>query len=163
MTTQVQTTADHQSTTRSRKARVGWALSGLAVAFLLLDSGMKLLALPVVLDAGAALGLPGTNMARGLGVVLSACTLLYISPRTAVLGAILLTGYLGGAVATHVRVGSPLFSHTLFGVYLGVMLWGGIYLRDSRLRALLPLSKARFDVGYQPQALSTRSFPRDAD
>ena len=68
-----------------------------------------------------------------------ACTILYAVPRTAVLGAILLTGYLGGAVATHVRVGSPLFSHVLFGVYLGVMFWGGLYLRDARLRLLIPL------------------------
>ena len=68
-------------------------------------------------------------------------TLLYAIPRTAVLGAILLTAYLGGAVATHVRVGSPLFSHTLFGVYLGVIVWGGLWLRDPRIRALLPLTR----------------------
>ena len=78
-------------------------------------------------------------MARGLGTLLLVCTLFYLFPRTAVLGAILLTGYLGGAVATHVRVGSPLFSHVLFGVYLGVMMWGGLYLREPRLRALVPL------------------------
>jgi len=123
------------------KARtIGWVLSGLIIAFLLVDAGMKLLALPVVLETQAPLGFTGAATARGLGVLLLACTLLYAWPRTAVLGAILLTGYLGGAVATHVRVGDPLFSHILFGVYMGVLLWLGLYLRDARLRALVPLS-----------------------
>jgi hypothetical protein len=75
-------------------------------------------------------------------MLLLVCTLLYAAPQTAVLGAILLTGYLGGAVATHVRVGDPLFSHILFGVYVGVFLWLGLYLRDARLRALVPLRSA---------------------
>jgi hypothetical protein len=92
-----------------------------------------------VLEAGAPLGFPGADMARGLGAVLLVCTVLYMVPQTAVLGAILLTGYLGGAVATHMRVGSPLFTHVLFGVYLGILLWGGLYLRDARLRALIPI------------------------
>ena len=70
-------------------------------------------------------------MARGLGLLLLVCTLLYVMPRTAVLGAILLTGFLGGTVATHVRVGSPLLTHTLFGVYLGILLWAGVYLREA--------------------------------
>ena len=118
---------------------IGWMISGLVIAFMLMDATMKLLALPVVLEASAPLGFPGAGMARGLGIVLLICTLLCAVPRTAVLGAILLTGYLGGAVATHVRVDSPLFTHTFFGIYLGVMLWGGLYLRDIRLRALLPL------------------------
>lgn len=142
MATQVQLTAAHSAPMRDRRAWIGWALSGLAVAFLLMDATMKLLALPLVLEASAPLGFPGADMARSLGTVLLVCTLLYASPRTAILGAILLTGYLGGAIATHVRVGSPLFSHILFGVYLGVLLWGGLYLRDMRLRALLPLYKA---------------------
>ena len=77
-------------------------------------------------------------MARGLGIVVLICTVLYAVPQTAVLGAILLTGFLGGAVATHVRVGSPLFSHILFGLYMGLFAWGGLWLRDPRLRALLP-------------------------
>jgi len=117
----------------------GWILSGLVIAFLLMDAIMKLLALPVVLEASAPLGFAGADMARGLGLVLLICTLLYIAPKTAVLGAILLTGFLGGAVATHVRVGSPLLTHTLFGVYLGVLVWGGLYLRDARLRAFIPM------------------------
>jgi DoxX-like family len=141
MVTQVQMTAVHSAPTRDRRVWVGWALSGVTVAFLLTDATMKLLALPVVLEASATLGFPGADMARGLGTVLLICTLLYASPRTAMLGAILLTGYLGGAVATHVRVGSPFFSHVLFGVYFGVMLWGGLYLRDTRLRSNLPLRK----------------------
>ena len=70
--------------------------------------------------------------------ILSGCTALYAYPRTSVVGAILLTGYLGGAVATHLRAGSPVFGHILFGVYLGIMLWGGLYLRDDRLCALIP-------------------------
>ena len=102
---------------------------------------MKLLALPVVLDAGAALGLVGARMARALGTILMVCTILYAAPRTAVLGAILLTGFLGGAVATHLRAGDPLFSHVLFGVYLGVVVWAGIYLRDVNLRMLVPTRK----------------------
>ena len=77
-------------------------------------------------------------MARILGILTLVCTALYAYPRTSVLGAILLTGYLGGAMATHFRVGSPLFSHLLFGLYLGLMVWGGLYLRDERLRGLIP-------------------------
>ena len=118
---------------------IGWALSGLVIAFLLMDATMKLLALSVVLEAQEPLGFSGAATARGLGALLLVCTLLYAAPQTAVLGAILLTGYLGGAVATHMRVGDPLFSHILFGVYLGVFLWLGLYLRDARVRSLVPL------------------------
>jgi hypothetical protein len=114
-------------------------MSGLGVAFLLLDATMKLLALPIVIETSAPLGFPGANMAHLLGSILLICTLLYLAPQTAVLGAILLTGYLGGAAATHLRVGSPLFTHILFGVYLGVVLWGGLYLRDIGLRSIIPL------------------------
>jgi hypothetical protein len=103
---------------------------------------MKLLALPIVIETTASLGWEGgETLARELGVLLLICTLLYAVPQTAVLGAILLTGYLGGAVATHVRIASPLFSHILFGVYIGVLMWGGLYLRDARIRTLLPLRK----------------------
>jgi hypothetical protein len=77
---------------------------------------------------------------RTLGTVLLISLVLYAVPRTAVLGAILLTGYLGGAVSAHVRVADPLFTHTLFGVYLGIAVWGALWLRDARLRALIPLS-----------------------
>lgn len=120
----------------------GWVMSGLAIAFLLLDATMKLLALPVVLEAGKSIGYPGVAMAHELGMILLICTLLYIAPQTAVLGAILVTGFLGGAVATHLRMGAPLFSHVLFGVYVGLLLWGGLFLRDPRLRALMPFRRS---------------------
>jgi hypothetical protein len=123
---------------RSATYWAGWVMSGLVIAFMLMDATMKLLALPVVLEASGELGFHGAAMARGLGVVLLICTLLYAAPQTAVLGAVLLTGYLGGAVATHVRAESPLFTHVLFGVYLGALAWAGLYLRDARLRALFP-------------------------
>jgi DoxX-like protein len=127
---------------RDGKFWAGWVLSGIVSAFILMDAVMKLLALPVVLETSGPLGFPGAGMARGLGVLLLLCTALYVAPQTAVLGAILLTGFLGGAVATHVRVGSPLLTHVLFGVYLGVFLWLGLHLRDARLRALVPLRRA---------------------
>jgi hypothetical protein len=115
----------------------GFAMSAVVVLFLCVDSGMKLAAAQPVLEAGQQIGFPGTAMARKLGAVLLICTLLYAWPRTSVLGAILLTGFLGGAVATHVRLGNPLLSHVLFGVYVGVLTWGGLLLREPRLRALL--------------------------
>jgi hypothetical protein len=118
----------------------GRALSGLVAAFLLVDGGMKLAGARVVTATMAQLGWPSDlATARLLGVLMVGATLLYLVPRTALLGAVLLTAYLGGAVATHVRIANPLFSHVLFGVYLGVILWGGLWLRDPRLRALLPL------------------------
>jgi hypothetical protein len=123
----------------SRAARwTGRVLSGLPAAFLLLDAVMKFVKPEPVLKGTVELGF-SESVIVPLGVVLLASTLLYVVPRTAVLGAILLTGYLGGAVCTHVRVGNPLFSHVLFPVYLGVLLWLGLYLRDRRVRALLPL------------------------
>ena len=121
---------------------IGWTLSGLAILFLVMDAVMKLLALPIVIKSGDALGFPGADMARTLGIILAVCTALYAFPRTSVLGAILLTGYLGGSVATHVRADSPLFTHVLFGVYVGIVVWAGIYLRDSALPALLPIRKS---------------------
>jgi hypothetical protein len=113
-------------------------LSGLVVLFLLFDGAIKLVPLQVVIDTVVPLGWPTDPVTwRALGVVLIASALLYAYPRTGFLGAILITAYLGGAVATHVRVGSPLFSHTLFGVYVGIALWAGLWLRDPRIRALL--------------------------
>ena len=116
----------------------GRALSGLAIAFLLADGAMKLVPLDVVVQTHEQLGIPA-HLARTLGVLTIACTVLYAIPRTAVLGAILLTGYLGGAMAIHLRAGSPVFTHLLFGLYLGLMVWCGLYLRNERLRALIPL------------------------
>jgi len=113
----------------------GRILSALPVLFLLLDGVMKVVKPAFVVEATVQLGYP-ESVIVALGVVLVACTILYLIPRTAVLGAILLTGYLGGAVATHVRVGGPLFS-ILMPVILGAMLWGGLYLRDERVRSLV--------------------------
>jgi len=113
--------------------------SALPALFLLLDGIMKLVKPVFVVEATVQLGYR-ESVIVGLGVVLIACTILYLIPRTAVLGAILLTGYLGGAVATHVRVGGPLFS-IIFPVILGAMLWGGLYLRDERVRSLTNLER----------------------
>jgi hypothetical protein len=131
-------TVDQTAPISSKAIWAGRLMSGLVILFLLLDGAMKLIPLDVVIKASEPLGIPG-DLARTLGVLTLVCTILYAFPRTAVLGAILLTGYLGGAIATHLRVGDPLFSHVLFGAYLGVMVWGGLYLRDGRLRALIPL------------------------
>jgi DoxX-like family len=115
----------------------GRVMSALPALFLLLDGVMKLVKPAPVVEATVGLGYP-EGVIVGLGIVLTACTVLYAIPRTAVLGAVLLTGYLGGAVATHVRVGGGAFP-VLFPVIFGVLLWGGLLLRDDRLRALLPL------------------------
>ena len=130
--------------TISEKAsrRIGFVMSGLVVAFMLFDGGIKLVPMDVVIRSSAELGYPATaDLARTLGVLGLLCTALYVYPRTAVLGAILLTAYMGGTVATHLRVGNPLFSHLLFGVYLALLAWGGLYFRDARVRALIPISK----------------------
>ncbi|HEY0629005.1 MAG TPA: DoxX family protein [Sphingomicrobium sp.] len=117
--------------------RVGWGLSILAALFLIADAAGKLIAPETMIAYSPPLGLPAeTGFYRLLGAILAICTALYVWPRTAILGAVLLTGYLGGAVATHLRVDSPLFSHTLFGVYLGAMIWGGLWLRNRRVRGL---------------------------
>jgi hypothetical protein len=106
---------------------------------MLLFSGvLKLTGMDAVLEGFAKLGYPA-SLILGLGILEIACVVIYVIPRTAILGAILLTGYLGGAVATHVRVGDPLFSQALIPFYLGVLVWGGIFLRDDRLRALIPV------------------------
>jgi hypothetical protein len=118
----------------------GFVLSGLVIAFLVMDFTMKLMQLDIVKSTGLELGWAEAT-ALPLGVTLLICTVLYVVPQTAVLGAVLLTAYLGGAVATHVRIGSPLFSHVLFGVYLGLFVWGGLWLREPRLRALFPLRR----------------------
>jgi len=115
----------------------GIVLSAVVILFMLMDVTMKLLQLPIAVEAGEQLGWPAASVVP-LGIVLLICTALYAFPRTSVFGAILLTAYLGGAVATHARIGSPILSHTLFGVYLGVMLWAGLYLRNDRLRPLIP-------------------------
>jgi len=113
-------------------------MSGLVIAFLLFDGAMKLIPLQVVIDTSQQMAIP-LDIIRTLGTLTIIATLLYAWPRTSVLGAILLTGYLGGAIYAHYRLADPLFTHTLFGVYLGLLIWGGLYLRDPRVRALIPL------------------------
>jgi DoxX-like family len=110
-----------------------------AALFLTFDGVIKLLTLQPVVESFAQLGYP-ISAAIALGAIELICLAIYLIPRTSVLGAILLTGYLGGAIATHVRIGSPLFSHTLFPIYIGLLIWGGIYLRNAKLRSLIPLS-----------------------
>ena len=123
----------------SRKSLwAGRIMTALPLLFLLIDGAAKLAKPAPVVEGTVKLGY-SESVIIPLGIVLLSCTILYAIPRTSVLGAILLTGYLGGAVATHVRVGDPLFTHILFPVYLGVLIWGGLYLRDGRLRALIPL------------------------
>ena len=131
-----------RSATPSKAAsRAGLALAGLVLAFLAFDILVKLLRLPMVVEGTVQLGYPVDSI-LGIGITLLVCTVLYVIPRTSVLGAVLLTGYLGGAVATHVRVGHPLFSHILFPGYVGAMIWGSLLLRDPRLRAVFPLRRS---------------------
>lgn len=118
----------------------GRILSGLVVAFLLFDGAIKIIPLDIVVQTSQELGIP-VHLARTLGVLTLAGTVLYAIPRTSMLGAILLTGYLGGAIYTHVRAGSPFLTHTFFGVYLGLLIWGGLWLRDVRVRALIPFAR----------------------
>lgn len=119
----------------------GRILSGLVILFMIFDGVIKLPPLDVVPQTMAQLGWPSdVGTARLLGIIALIAAALYAFPRTALLGAILLTAYFGGAIATHVRIGNPLFSHTFFGVYLGILMWGGLWFRDARLRALLPFS-----------------------
>lgn len=116
----------------------GWIISGIVILFLVVDGLMKLVPLQPVTDTMRALGWPSDPLLlRLLGVLILGPTLLYAWRRTALVGAILLTAFLGGAVAAQLRIGAPLLSHTLFGVYLGGLLWIGLYLREPRLRALL--------------------------
>ncbi len=115
--------------------RIGWILFGLAVLFLTFDSVGKLRQLPQVVEGTTALGYPATVIVP-LGILQFACLLLLLVPRTSLVGALLLTGYLGGAIATHVRLGNPLFTHVLFPTYVASLVWGSLYLLDPRLRIL---------------------------
>lgn len=119
-----------------RRIGPGHVMSGLAVSFLLLDAVLHVLKPAPVLEAFGQLGYHA-GASVPFGILELVCLALYVAPRTSALGAVLLTGYLGGAVAIHARVGSPLFSHLLFPVYVGALVWAGLYLRDERLRALV--------------------------
>jgi hypothetical protein len=118
--------------------RVGMVLTTLAALFLTFDTVLKVLALGPAVEGTVALGYP-VGSVRVIGLIELVCLVLYLVPRTSVLGALMLTGYLGGAIATHVRIGNPLFTHILFPTYVAVFIWGGLWLRDRRLRELLPL------------------------
>ncbi len=118
----------------------GWALTGLFVLFMLLDVAIKWLDLPFVDEAMLQLGYV-RGVGFWIGVLETVLLALYVVPRTSVLSAVLFMGVFGGAIASHFRVGDPLFSHDLFGVYLGLVMWGGLWLRDRALRALFPLRR----------------------
>jgi hypothetical protein len=119
----------------------GRIMSGTVVLFLFVDGATKLMMLPPVVTATTQIGYP-LDLIRPIGIIGLVCAVLYAIPRTAVLGAILTTGLLGGAIASKMRLEEPLFSQVLFGVYVGVLVWGGLYLRDGRLRALFPMRRA---------------------
>ena len=114
----------------------GWVFSALAVLFLAFDAVMKLLRLPAAVQGTTELGY-SADVVLPLGVLQAVLLIVYLLPRTSALGAILWTGYLGGAIATHVRAGSPILTHVLFPIYVAALLWAGLWLRDGRVRALL--------------------------
>ncbi len=118
----------------------GTLVSAVAALFLLFDAVGKLLRLDPVVEGTTRLGYPESAVAL-IGAIELACLVAYVVPRTSVLGAILMTGYLGGAVATHLRLGNPLLTHTLFPLYVGLLVWAGLYLREDRLPALLPVRR----------------------
>lgn len=120
-----------------------WAsriMFGLVLLFLVFDGAFKFVTSPEVAEIYGKLGY-SPDVGPTLGVIILLCTLLYAIPRTAVLGAILLTGYFGGAVATHFRVGEPLFTSILFPIYIGIFVWGALYLRDTRVSSLIPVRR----------------------
>ena len=118
----------------------GIVCTSVAALFLSLDTVLKVLRLDVAVEGTTSLGYPAETVVW-IGGLQLICLALYLVPQTAVLGAVLMTGYLGGAVATHVRIGSPLLTHTLFPVYVALFLWAGLYLREPRLRGLLPVRR----------------------
>ena len=125
---------------RGWSTRAGTACFAIATLFLAFDVSLKILRLEAAVKGTTSLGYPAESV-HWIGTAELVCLVLCLVPRTAVLGALLMTGYLGGAVATHVRIGSPAFTHVLFPVYVALLLWGGLYLREPRLRALVPFRK----------------------
>ena len=118
----------------------GRVATALFVAFMVADTGIKLAKLQVVADALNQLGFR-TDLGFSIGILQAVLLVLYLITRTSILGAVLFTGLFGGAFAAHLRVGSPLYTHDLFGVYLGILAWGGLWLRDGKLRALFPIRR----------------------
>lgn len=133
-----------QTTNQTSKTRlwVSWIMSGLVILFMLFDSIFKFIQPPEVVEGTLALGYAEHHIAI-IGTLALIATILYAIPSTSIIGAVLLTAYFGGAIATHLRLDNPLFSHTLFPVYFAVLAWGGIWLRDDRLRSLMPLQRRR--------------------
>ena len=128
------------ATTSKTQRRIGWGLTALTILFMLFDAAGKLALEAHVVEATTKIGYP-VGAIRSIGVIALLCTVLYAIPRTAILGAVMLTGFCGGAVASKVRIEDPLFSSVLFGVYFGLIAWGGLYLRDDALRKLFPLRR----------------------
>jgi uncharacterized membrane protein YphA (DoxX/SURF4 family) len=129
-------TAITQTQSTSKAARwIGRTLSGFAVAFLLWDGTIKLLELTPVLESFTRLGYP-VDVSIGVGILELVCVAAYVIPRTSILGAVLLTGFLGGAISTHLRVEDPFLTHTFFPIYVATLVWGGLVLRNSALRAI---------------------------
>lgn len=122
------------------KRWISYVMSGLVILFMLFDSIMKFVKPKEVIDGTLALGFAEHHLVT-IGALGLISTLLYVFPKTSVLGAVLLTGYFGGTIATHLRLDNPLFTHTLFTVYFGILIWGGLWLRNEKLRALSPIVK----------------------
>jgi hypothetical protein len=134
------TSAAHTLAVARKKPVAGYVLTALVALFLAFDTVLKVLMLAPAVQGTTALGYPPQSV-LWIGIMELVCLALYLVPRTAVLGAILLTGYLGGAVASQLRLEAPLLSHTLFPIYIAVILWGGLYLRERRLRGLVPIRR----------------------
>ena len=134
-------TSNISSTSFTRRQVIaGYVLTALAALFLTFDTVIKILQLAPAMEGTLALGYPASSILP-IGLIELAALVLYLLPRTSVLGAVLLTGHLGGAIATHVRIGSPLLSHTLFPIYVALLIWGGLYPREPRLRNLIPFRR----------------------
>jgi hypothetical protein len=131
-------TTNQPAPVSNKKLRAGRIISGLAILFLLVDGIMKLVNPAPVVEGMIRLGYP-LSLTATIGMILLICVVIYAIPQTSILGAILLTGYLGGAVASQLRVGEPLFTNVLFPTYIAALIWGGLYLREDKLRALIPV------------------------
>lgn len=134
------TSAVHALPGMQKRPVAGYILTALVALFLAFDTTLKVLGLPAAVQGTMNLGYPAQSVIW-IGTIQLICLVLYLVPRTTVLGAVLLTGYLGGAVASQVRVEAPLFSHVLFPIYTAALMWGGVYLRETRLRAVVPVRR----------------------
>lgn len=132
-----------ETTNKTASKKMLWTgriLSGVAIVFLLFDSITKILKVDAVVKASAQFGYP-VSLLTAIGIILLVCLVVYVIPRTSILGALLLTGYLGGAVEANLRIGTPLFSNALFPIYFAVVVWGGLFLREKRVREIFSLKK----------------------